>query len=285
MASFLDLYFETCAILCTEQDFHDVTRAYLKRAKQDGVIHAEIFFGPQTFTDRDIPISAMMEGILGAIDDAREPGFSVGLLLSVHRHRTEEAALNVLRQIKPWADRIAGIGMGGAEVGNPPSKFLAFFEAARAAGFFTTVHAGEEGPPEYVREALDLLKVSRIDHGIAAARDPDLVAELARRDIPLTVCPLSNLRLKVVADLSVHPLKDLLRAGVLITVNSDDPPYFGGWVTENLLACQQAMDLTRDDIVQIARNGFKAAIMPEDMRTAAIRHLEEYVAQNAGSAC
>lgn len=285
LASFLDLYFEACSVLCTDRDFHDVTRAYLERAKQDGVLHAEIFFGPQTFTDRDIPISAMMEGILGAIDDAREPGFSAGVLVSVHRHRTEEAALNVLRQIKPWAGRIVGIGMGGVELGNPPSRFVAFFEAARAAGFFTTVHAGEEGPPEYVREALDLLKVSRIDHGIAAARDPDLIAELARRGIPLTVCPLSNLRLKGVPDLSVHPLKRLLRAGVLVTVNSDDPPYFGGWVTENLLACQHAMDLTRDDIVQIARNGFKAAIMPEDMRTAAIRSLEEYVAQSADSEC
>jgi adenosine deaminase len=284
LAPFLDLYFEACSVLSTERDFHDATRAYLERAKQDGAIHAEIFFGPQTFTDRDIPLPTMMEGILGAMDAAREPGFSVELLVSVHRHRTEAAALEVLHQIKPWTDRIAGIGMGGAEAGNPPSKFARFFQVARAAGFYTTVHAGEEGPPDYVREALDLLHVSRIDHGVAAARDPDLVSELARRGIPLTVCPLSNLRLKGVPDLSVHPLKDLLRAGVLVTVNSDDPPYFGGWVTENLLACQQAMDLTRDDIVQIVRNGFTAAIMPEHLRSAAIGRLERYVAQNAGVA-
>lgn len=266
LPSFLDLYFEACAVLQTERDFHDVTEAYLRRGRKDGVVHAEIFFGPQTFLDRNILIAAMMEGIIGALDAASGPDFSTGLLVSVHRHRSEADAFEVLRLIEPWADRVLGIGMGGAELGNPPAKFVNFFAACRAAGFRTTVHAGEEGPPAYVREAIDLLHVSRIDHGVAAAQDPALVAELARRGIPLTVCPLSNLRLKVVESLAAHPLKALLDAGVRVTVNSDDPPYFGGWVTENLVACQQALDLSRDDIARLVRNGFAAAFMSDTER-------------------
>jgi adenine deaminase len=180
----------------------------------------------------------------------------------------------VLRLIKPWADRILGIGMGGAELGNPPAKFTRFFAACRAMGFRPTIHAGEEGPPAYVRDAIDLLQVSRIDHGVAAARDPALVADLAARQIPLTVCPLSNLRLKVVDTLEAHPLKALLDSGVCVTVNSDDPPYFGGWVTENLVSCQQALALPRGDIVRLVRNGFTAAFMPEAERTSALARLD-----------
>jgi adenosine deaminase len=277
LPAFLDLYFEACAVLRTERDFHDVIEAYLRRARQDGVIHAEIFFGPQTFLDRDIPLAAMMEGILGALDEAAGADFSAGLLVSVHRHRSEAAALDLLRLIEPWADRVLGIGMGGAELGNPPAKFVNFFKACRAAGFRTTVHAGEEGPPTYVRDAVDLLQVSRIDHGVAAAADPAPVAELARRGIPLTVCPLSNLRLKVVESLAAHPLKGLLDAGVCVTVNSDDPPYFGGWVTENLVACQAALGLSRDDIVRLVRNGFAASFMPESERTRALGRVDAYV--------
>src|SRR5581483_3174802 len=214
LSSFLDLYFEACAVLRTEHDFHDVTEAYLRRARADGVVHAEIFFGPQTFLDRDIPIASMMEGIIDALDAASGPDFSTGLLVSVHRHRSEADAFEVLRLIGPWADRVLGIGMGGPELGNPPAKFIDFFAACRAKGFRTTVHAGEEGPPAYIHEAIDLLQVSRIDHGVAAAQDPALVAELAGRGIPLTICPLSNLRLKVVESLAAHPLKALLAAGV-----------------------------------------------------------------------
>lgn len=272
LSSFLELYFEACAVLQSQRDFHDVTQAYLRRARQDGVVHAEIFFGPQTFLDRDIPIGAMMEGILGALDETE---ISAGLLISVHRHRSEDAAIEVLRLIEPWADRVLGIGMGGAELGNPPAKFAKFFAACRAAGFRTTVHAGEEGPPAYVRDAIDLLRVARVDHGVAAAHDPMLVADLARRGTPLTVCPLSNLRLKVVDSLAVHPLKVLLEAGVCVTVNSDDPPYFGGWVTENFLACQRALRLSREDIVRLVRNGFAAAFMPESERAKALQLLDE----------
>ncbi len=278
LSSFLELYFEACAVLRTGDDFRDVTEAYLRRAREDGVVHAEIFFGPQTFLDRDIPIATMMEGILGALDEATRQDFSAGLLVSVHRHRSEADAFEVLRLIEPWADRVLGIGMGGAELGNPPAKFAGFFAACRAAGYRTTVHAGEEGPPAYVREAIDLLQVSRIDHGVAAAQDPALVAELAARGIPLTVCPLSNLRLKVVESLAAHPLKALLDAGVCVTVNSDDPPYFGGWVTENLIACQEALGLSRGDIVRLVRNGFTAAFMPEDARAKWLGRVDAYVA-------
>jgi adenosine deaminase len=281
LSAFLDLYFEACTVLRTRRDFADATRAYLRRARQDGVVHAEIFFGPQTFLDRDIPMAEMMEGILSALQEWEGPDFSAGLLVSVHRHRTEAAAFDVLRAIEPWSERVVGFGMGGAEIGNPPSKFAAFFQACREAGFPTMVHAGEEGPPAYVRQALDVLRVSRIDHGVAAAKDPELIAELAARGIPLTVCPLSNLRLQVVGKLADHPLAQLLRAGIKVTVNSDDPPYFGGWATENLVACYEQAGLTMAEIIRIVRNGFEAAIMREDRRAAALRRLDEYARAQA----
>ncbi|MBN8896701.1 MAG: adenosine deaminase [Rhodospirillales bacterium] len=277
LPDFLALYFEACAVLCMERDFHDATAAYLRRAREDGVLHAEIFFGPQSFTDRGIPVAAMMDGILGAIEAAEDETFSAGLLVSVHRHRSEDAAFEVLRAILPWRDRILGIGMGGAEIGNPPDKFARFFRAAQEAGFPTMVHAGEEGPPAYVRQALDL-GVQRIDHGVAAAADPALMADLAAQGVPLTVCPLSNLRLNVVASLADHPLATLLRAGVRVTVNADDPPYFGGWVTENLLACADAMDLSRDEVIQIVRNGFDAAFVSEARRADLHARLTAYLA-------
>ena len=277
LAPFLELYFEACTVLRSERDFYDVAKAYLRRARQDGVVHAEIFFGPQTFLDRNVPIAAMMDGILDALDEATGPDLAAGLLISVHRHRSEAEALDVLRRIEPWADRVLGIGMGGAEIGNPPARFVNFFAACRAAGFRTTVHAGEEGPPAYVREAIDLLHVLRVDHGVAAAQDPALVANLAARAIPLTVCPLSNLRLKVVETLAAHPLKELLDAGVCVTVNSDDPPYFGGWVTENLVACQQELGLSPDDIVRLVRNGFAAAFISDAERERGLGRLDRYV--------
>jgi adenosine deaminase len=278
LQSFLDLYFEGCRVLVHERDFYDVTRAYLHRATADGVVHAELFIGPQSFTERGTPIAALMNGVLAAIDDAaRDSGISAGLLISAHRHRSEAEALDVLRSIQPWSERIAGIGMGGAEIGNPPSKFVNYFRAARDAGFRTTIHAGEEGPAAYVREAVELLNVDRIDHGIACAGDPDLVAELVRKAIPLTVCPLSNLRLNVVPSLEVHPLKQLLDAGVKVTVNSDDPPYFGGYVTENLIACHHALGLTLADIATLARNGFSAAFLPADATAAGRARVDAYL--------
>lgn len=284
LQSFLDLYFEGCKVLVTEGDFRDVTSAYLRRAHEDGVIRAELFIGPQSFIESGAPIEALMSGVLGAMEEARrEHGISVGLMISVHRHRTEADAMVMLDQVTPWKDRIIGIGMGGAEVGNPPAKFARFFKAARDRGFRTTVHAGEEGPAAYVREALELLHVDRIDHGNACLADPDLVRELAMRRIPLTVCPLSNLRLKVVTDMARHPLKTMMAQGLHVTVNSDDPPYFGGYVTENLLACRDALDLSLEEIVLLVRNGLEAAFVTKEERQILLRQLDTYLARHAAA--
>jgi len=286
LQSLLDLYFEGCKVLVTEQDFYDVTRAYLRRAHQDGVVRAELFIGPQSFTERGVAIASLMSGVLQAMDDARRgEATSVGLMISVHRHRTEADAMAVLDQVMPWADRIVGIGMGGPEVGNPPSRFVRFFQAAQERGFNTTVHAGEEGPASYVREALELLNVDRIDHGVTCLDDADLVRELARRRIPLTVCPVSNLRLHVVPSMAEHPLKAMMAEGLHVTVNSDDPPYFDAYVTENLLACRDALGLSTAEIVTLARNGLEAAFVTEQERREMLGRLDAYVARHgAGQA-
>jgi adenosine deaminase len=282
LKSFLDLYFEGCKVLVAEQDFYDVTRAYLCRAQADRVVRAELFIGPQSFTERGIPIESLMSGVLRAMEDSRrDKGISVGLMISVHRHRTEADAMVVLDQVMPWADRIIGIGMGGAEVGNPPSKFARFFRAARDRGFRITVHAGEEGPASYVREALELLQADRIDHGNACLDDPDLVRELAARRVPLTVCPLSNLRLQVVTDMARHPLKAMIAGSLHVTINSDDPPYFNGYVTENLLACYNALGLSLREIVHLVRNGLEAAWVAQEERRTLLAQLDAYVMEHA----
>lgn len=278
LQSFLDLYYAGCEVLVTEQDFYDLTRAYLRRAHEDGVIRAEVFLGPQSFTTRGTPLEAVMNGVLTAIDDAaRETNISVGLIVSAQRHRTEAEALDLLEQVRPWWNRIVAFGMGGAEVGNPPSKFANFFRACKAAGFRTTVHAGEEGPAAYVREALEILDVDRIDHGIACLADPDLVRALADTGLPLTVCPVSNVRLKAVPGLELHPLKRLMQAGLRVTVNSDDPAYFGAYASDNLIACQRALSLSVDEIVRLVRDGFAAAFISDAERSAALARLDAYV--------
>ena len=280
LRSFLDLYYEGCEVLVTEQDFYDLTRAYLRRAVADGVIRAEVFVGPQSFTARGVPIAAIIGGVLMAMDDAiREHGLSAGLIVTAQRHRTEAEAFELLEQIRPWADRILAIGMGGAELGNPPSKFVNFFRACRQQGFRITIHAGEEGPAAYVREAVEVLGVDRVDHGIACLDDPELVRMMVGSRIPLTVCPISNVHLKVVASLARHPLRRLLQAGLHVTVNSDDPAYFGGYVSENLIACQRALGLTIAELLTLVRNGFTAAFMSEDEKMAARSRLDAYVSQ------
>lgn len=276
LQSFLDLYFEGCRVLVHERDFYDVTRAYLNRAVLDGVVRAEMFIGPQSFTDRGVSIATLMGGVLAAIDDAtRETGISAGLLISAHRHRSEAAALEMLDSILPWSRDILGIGMGGAERGNPPDKFQNFFRASRHHGFRTTIHAGEEGPADYIRQAIGQLRVDRIDHGNACIDDPGLVDELVSTQMPLTMCPLSNMRLKVVSSLADHPLKHLLERGVLVTVNSDDPPYFGGYVTENLVACQRALGLSHEAITTLVSNGFRAAFISEQQAAEGIARVAE----------
>jgi adenine deaminase len=266
LQAFLTLYFEGCRVLVTEQDFHDLTLDYLRRAHADGVVRAEMFIGPQSFIERGVPLAALMQGVLGAMQvAARETGISAGLLISAHRHRSEADALALLDSVLPWADRIAGIGMGGAEIGNPPSKFQTFFRTCRALGFRVTIHAGEEGPASYVREAIDLLEVERIDHGVACMSDPALVRDLAARAIPLTVCPLSNLRLNVVPSLAAHPLRAMLDSGLNVSIHSDDPPYFGGYVAENYSQCQHSLGLSPAILATLARNSFTGAfITPED---------------------
>jgi adenine deaminase len=277
LQSFLDLYFEGCRVLVSERDFYDVTMAYLRRAVRDGVVRAELFLGPQSFTDRGVPMAYILEGVFEAINDAkRDVGISAGLMVSAHRHRSEAEATQLLDQIMPWADRILGIGMGGAEVGNPPSKFTSFFRECRNRGFRTTIHAGEEGPPSYVREAIEVLQVDRIDHGNACLSDAALTKELADRRIALTVCPLSNVRLKVVPRLDVHPLRTMMKANLLVTVNSDDPPYFGGYVSENLIECQKALGLSQAEIVQLVRNGFEAAFITTEERIQYVSAVDDF---------
>jgi adenine deaminase len=277
LQSFLELYYEGCEVLVTERDFYDLTQAYLRRAAADRVVRAEVFVGPQSFTTRGTPIAVVMDGVLAALDEANQAHtISAGLIVSAQRHRTQAEAFELLEQIRPWADRILGIGLGGAERGNPPSKFAEFFRTCKESGFHTTIHAGEEGPAEYVRQAVETLGVDRIDHGIACLEDPDLVRVLADLHVPLTVCPVSNLRLKVVPSLQAHPLKRLLESGLHATVNSDDPAYFGAYASDNLIACQHALGLTVHDILRLVRNGFSAAFMAEDERQAAIARLEAF---------
>jgi adenosine deaminase len=278
LRAFLDLYFAGCRVLVTERDFHDVSLAYLRRARADGVRRAEMFLGPQSFTERGIAAETILRGVFSAIDAAAACGIDGALLVSAHRHRSETEALHLLDSIMPWADRIAGIGLGGAEIGNPPAKFTAFFRTARQRGFRITIHAGEEAPASYVREAIDLLAVDRIDHGIACLQDPGLVRALAQRGTPLTVCPLSNHRLGLVPSLAAHPLPAMLDAGLAVSVHSDDPPYFGGYIADNYRACRQDMGLSMPALAHLARNSFAAAFVPEADKAAGIAAVDAWCA-------
>ncbi|MCZ6839691.1 MAG: adenosine deaminase, partial [Alphaproteobacteria bacterium] len=245
----------------------------------ESVLHAEIFFDPQAHTARGVPVSAVIEGIARALDDARAKlGMSSGLILCFLRDRSAESALATLEEALSYKDKIVAVGLDSAERGHPPSKFEAVFARARAEGFLTVAHAGEEGPPGYVAEALDLLRVARIDHGIRALEDAALTARLAREAVPLTVCPLSNLKLKVVGDMAAHPLKAMLDAGLVATVNSDDPAYFGGYVNANFRAVQAALGLGRDDLARLARNSFEASFLDAGDKRALIARLDAYLA-------
>jgi adenosine deaminase len=282
LQDFLNLYYDGCRVLVQARDFHDVTRAYLRRAHADRVLHAEMFLGPQGHTSRGVPLDNVMEGVLDAMDQARaEDGITSGLIALAQRHRSEEEALAMLDALRPWYGKLLGFGLGGAEVGNPPTKFAGFFRRCRELGFNVVAHAGEEGPAAYVRDCVDLLQVQRLDHGNACMDDADLVEELARRRIPLTMCPLSNLKLQVVESVQAHPLKQLLDAGLCVTLNSDDPSYFGAYVNDNYLACQQALGLGREDIVRLARNSFEAAFITSDQRDAGQVAIDTWVAQVA----
>ncbi len=279
LQDFLDIYYAGASVLVEQVDFHDLAMAYFERAAADGVVHAEIMFDPQTHTDRGIAFGTVIEGLLSAMAEAEARfGMTSALIMSFLRHLSEEAAFETLVMAQPWLDRIAAVGLDSSELGHPPAKFARVFAAARATGLRLTAHAGEEGPPEYVTEALDVLGVDRIDHGNRALEDEALVARLAASGMTLTVCPLSNLKLCVVQDLADHPLGRMLAAGLRATVNSDDPAYFGGYVADNYRAVAKALGLSRGDIVQLARNSFTGSFLPE---AAVARHLaaiDAYVA-------
>jgi adenosine deaminase len=279
LQAFLNLYYEGSRVLCTARDFYDLTSAYVRRAAAHNVRHAEIFFDPQTHTERGIAFETIMEGITAGLRDAgSNHGMSAFLILCFVRDKSAASAMHTLDQALPFRDQIVAVGLDSAEHGHPPVKFVEVFARARAEGFRAVAHAGEEGPPGYIREAIDLLKVSRIDHGVRCEEDPTLVAELTDRRMPLTMCPLSNVKLRVFPSLEDHNLKRLLDRGVCVTINSDDPAYFGGYVNENFLAAQQALGLTRQDIHHLARNSFEASFLPEGERQRFIKELDEVVA-------
>ena len=279
LQSFLDIYYAGAAVLRDEPDFHALTLAYLRRAHADGVVHVEIFFDPQTHTERGIAFDTVLAGIRRALADGeREFGISHRLILCFLRHLSADDAMRTLEQALPHKHAIAAVGLDSSERGHPPSKFAAVFERARAQGFLTVAHAGEEGPPAYIVEALDLLKVARIDHGVRCEEDPALVERLARERIPLTVCPLSNVKLCVYPRIEQHNLKRLLDRGVCVTVNSDDPAYFGGYVADNYLAVQRGLDLSKSDIATLAANSIEASFLPAAQKQALRARLDAFVA-------
>ncbi|HEY5257785.1 MAG TPA: adenosine deaminase [Candidatus Baltobacteraceae bacterium] len=264
LQSFLNLYYAGMNVLRVERDYYDLTAAYLRKASAQGVRHAEIFFDPQAHTDRGVAFETVLNGIWDALRDGeRDLGITSHVIMCFLRDRSADSAMATLETALAHRDRIVGVGLDSAEVGNPPSKFTAVFDRARAEGLRTVAHAGEEGPPQYVWEALDLLKVSRVDHGVRSIEDPALVERLVRERIPLTVCPLSNLRLKVVATLEDHPLKRMLEAGLVATCNSDDPAYFGGYVGDNFNAVRKALALSDGELVTLAKNSFEASFIDD----------------------
>jgi adenosine deaminase len=278
LQSFLDIYYANCAVLRTEQDFYDLTHAYLSRAASQGVRHAEVFFDPQTHTQRGVAFETCCMGIRRALfDGAAELGISSGLILCFLRDLSEEAALQTLEEARPFAEHLLAVGLDSAELGNPPAKFARAFRQAREMGLPGVVHAGEEGPPEYIWEALDVLEAHRIDHGVRCLEDDRLVARLVAEQIPLTVCPFSNVELRVFPTLAQHDLPALMGRGLLVTINSDDPAYFGGYVADNFGAVAEAFDLRRDALAELARNSFRAAFLPDPVKARYLDEVDRYV--------
>lgn len=278
LQDFLDIYYAGANVLQTRDDFRDLALAYFDRAAADGVVHAEIMFDPQTHTDRGIAFAAVIEGLLAGMAEAEaKHGMTSRLILSFLRHLDEAAAFATLAAAEPWLDRIAAVGLDSSEVGHPPEKFARVFAAAREQGLRLVAHAGEEGPPAYVRQALDILGIDRLDHGNRSLEDPVLVTRLARTGMTLTVCPLSNLKLCVVDDMAHHPIDRMLRAGLRATINSDDPAYFGGYIADNYRAAAAGRGLDRDDLALLARNSFLGSFLPDDAVAAHLARLDAYL--------
>ena len=277
LQDFLDIYYAGANVLQTEADFRDLALAYFDRAAADGVVHAEIFFDPQTHTDRGIAFGTVIKGLLAGMAGAEaKHGLTSKLILCFLRHLSEEAAFETLAMAEPWLDRIAGVGLDSSEVGHPPEKFARVFAEARAKGLRLVAHAGEEGPPEYVYQALDLLDIDRLDHGNRSLEDPVLTARLARTGMTLTVCPLSNVKLCNVASIDEHPIDRMLQLGLRATINSDDPAYFGGYVGENFRAAAEARGLDKDDLVTLARNSFLGSFLTDDQVAGHLDRLDAY---------
>ena len=264
MQSFLDIYYSATNVLKYKQDFYELTYSYLERVQKDGVRHVEIFFDPQSHTSRGVEFSEVIEGIYEALEKGKKDfNISYFIIMSFLRHLSEEDALDILESSLPYKNLIKAVGLDSSEQGNPPSKFKNVFSKCQELGFLTVAHAGEEGPPEYIWEALNLLKVSRIDHGVRSIEDKTLIAELIKNKIPLTVCPLSNIKLKVYEDLKLHNIKELFDMGVRVTINSDDPAYFGGYILENYIQCKNSLGFTFKDLCQISKYSIEASFLSQ----------------------
>jgi adenine deaminase len=277
LQSFLDIYYAGASVLRDADDFHALTEAYLRKAHSQGVVHVEIFFDPQTHSERGIALATVLAGISRALREAEaELGITNRLILCFLRHLDAADAMRTLEEALPFRNALAGVGLDSSEAGHPPSKFTAVFARARDEGLLAVAHAGEEGPPEYIHEALDLLKVQRIDHGVRCEEDTELVERLVREQIPLTMCPLSNVMLKVFERIESHNLKRLLERGVCVTVNSDDPAYFGGYLLENFLAVERGLELTRTQLVTLARNSFQASFLDQPAKRRWLDAIDAY---------
>jgi adenosine deaminase len=278
LQSFLDIYYAGASVLLTEQDFYDMTAAYLRRAHADNVRHAEIFFDPQTHTARGVPMETVMGGIWRA---CQEGPISANLIMCFLRHLSEDEAIATLEEALPFRDKIIGVGLDSSEVGHPPEKFARVFERARQLGLHLVAHAGEEGPPAYIESALDVLNVERIDHGVRCLENPELVARLVRERMALTVCPLSNIKLRVFDVMKGHNLRELLDAGLVVTVNSDDPAYFGGYMNDNFVAAFEALPLDASHAKTLARNSFEASFLEPEQKRAFLAEVDSFFAKTA----
>jgi adenosine deaminase len=280
LQDFLDIYYQGMSVLQTEQDFYDLTYAYLEKSSHDNVLHTEIFFDPQGHTQRGIAFETVLNGMTRALNDGHERlGISSKLIMCFLRHLSEADAFNTLEMAMPFKDQITGVGLDSSEIGHPPSKFERVFAKARKEGFFILAHAGEEGPPEYIWEALNLLKIDRLDHGNRALEDEVLVQKLLDMEMALTICPLSNLKLCVVNSLHEHPLKTMLDKGLKATINSDDPSYFGGYINDNFISISKALDLEKSDLITLVRNSIDACFLKDLEKLSLMKKLDQYIAQ------